>query len=151
MDPNTHTSPNAASTTLQRGSCHCGTVRFEAAVNLQPGGPSRCNCSICSKVSSIGALIAPHDFRLLAGEDCLSEYVWGGQVSTRYFCKRCGIHCFARGHLAELGGDFVSINVNTLDGVDLAALELVYWDGRHDNWHAGPRSTPWPLEATSAA
>ena len=39
----------------------------------------------------------------------------------RYFCKHCGIHCFGRGHLEVLGGDYVSINLNTLDDVDLGA------------------------------
>ena len=62
-----------------------------------------------------------------------------------YFCKTCGVHCVARGHLAEMGGDYVSINLNTLDGIDPAKIKLVHWDGRHDNWEAGPRLTPWEI------
>jgi hypothetical protein len=126
-----------------RGGCHCGAVRFE--VDLEPGfRAGRCNCSICAKVAQTGCIVKPAAFRLTAGEDSLAKYTWGARISTRHFCKHCGVHCFGAGHLAEIGGDFVSANLNCLDAVDVNELELVYWDGRHDNWMAGPRSTPWP-------
>ena len=126
-----------------RGSCHCGAVRFEAELSLD--NLSKCNCSICTKINGAGAFAKPQGFRLLAGEQALGGYAWGAQISTRHFCKHCGVHCFGRGHLAELGGDFVSVNANTLDDVDPNTVPLVHWDGRHDNWHAGPRDTPWPV------
>jgi hypothetical protein len=44
----------------------------------------------------------------------------------------------------------VSINVNALEGVEVHTLPFVYWDGRHDNWHAGPRETPWPITTQAA-
>ena len=40
----------------------------------------------------------------------------------RYFCKRCGIHCFARSNLAELGSAYISVDYNCLDGVELREL-----------------------------
>jgi hypothetical protein len=126
------------------GGCHCGVVRFEVDIDLG-SGISRCNCSICTKTAVTGGIVKPSAFRLLAGEDRLKKYEWASKMSTRYFCGDCGIHCFGRGHLAELGGDFVSINVNTLDDVELSELKLVHWDGRHNNWEAGPRDTPWPI------
>jgi hypothetical protein len=135
----------AARVEKRRGSCHCGAVRFEVEIDV--GGGTRCNCSICTKVGAIGGLVKPAAFTLLAGEGGMGEYLWGGKVATRYFCKHCGIHCFGRGHLAELGGDFVSINLNTLDDIDPYQLAVVHWDGRHDNWQAGPRPSPWPIFA----
>lgn len=33
---------------------------------------------------------------------------------------------------SRLGGDFVSINVNPLDGLEPLDLQLRYWDDRHD-------------------
>jgi len=66
-------------------------------------------------------------------------------MSTRHFCKHCGVQCFGKGALPELGGAFVSINVNCLDGVEVHSPPLRHWDGRHDNWHAGMRETPWPI------
>ena len=126
------------------GSCHCGAVRFEVQYDEAKGG-SRCNCSICTKVGPVGAIVKPEAFRLLTAESDLSQYVWGHKISQRYFCKRCGVHCFAKGHLDMLGGDYVSVNLNTLDDVDPASLSVVHWDGRHDNWQAGARPAPWPI------
>jgi hypothetical protein len=127
-----------------QGGCHCGAVRFEVA--LPPGFQgSRCNCSICTKSAATGAIVKPDAFRLLAGQDALGGYQWGSKVSTRHFCKHCGILCFGAGYLEQIGGEFVSVNLNALDDLDVSLLEIVYWDGRHDNWMGGPRSTPWPL------
>ncbi len=52
---------------------------------------------------------------------------------------------------SQLGGDYVSVNFNALDGVELADIPTKHWDGRHDNWHAGPRDTPWPMYTPDAA
>lgn len=138
------TPEKAQTPTCRSGGCHCGAVRFQ--VELEPGfHAGRCNCSICMKIAQTGALVKPSAFRLLAGEDALSSYAWGPRISTRYFCKHCGIHCYGAGHLAEIGGDFVSANLNCLDDFDVNAIDVVYWDGRHDNWEGGPKSTPWPV------
>ncbi len=133
------------------GGCHCGAVRFEVSVDASHG--SRCNCSICNKVAQLGAIVKPESFTLLAGADSITEYAWGMKIGRRSFCKHCGVHCFGRGHLAQLGGDYVSVNFNALDDVDPLNVTVTHWDGRHDNWQAGPRSTPWPIVApeTSAA
>src|SRR5262249_38093468 len=125
------------------GGCHCGAVRFEVDIDATTGG--RCNCSICHKTGATGGITKPSAFKLLLGEDKLGQYQWGAKRSLRDFCKTCGIHCFARGHLAELGGDYVSVNLNCLDDVDPTSMKVIYWDGRHNNWEAGPRSTPWPV------
>jgi len=124
------------------GSCHCGAVRFEVVVDATSGG--RCNCSVCTKIHPTSAMAKPDALVVLKGENDLGTYVWGGKISTRYFCKACGVHCFGRGHLAELGGDYVSVNLNCLDDIDLRDVDLIYWDGRHNNWEGGPRKEPWP-------
>jgi hypothetical protein len=129
--------------------CHCGAIRFE--VELDPGaGGARCNCSICAKMGITGKIVKPAAFTLTAGEKDLGQYEWGAKISQRFFCKHCGIHCFARGHLAEVGGDYVSVNLNCVDDVDASQLPIIYWDGRHNNWGAGPRGTPWPIFLASA-
>lgn len=130
--------------TKYAGSCHCGAVRFEAKLDLS-AALGKCNCTICTKVSPLGAVIKPAAFRLLSGDESLSVYEWGAKTGKGFFCKHCGVHCYGTGHLAELGGDFVSVNANTLDHVELKDVPVIYWDGRHDNWHAGPRNTPWPI------
>jgi hypothetical protein len=130
---------------MHEGSCHCGRVRFRALVDATSGG--KCNCSICTKLGAFGTFTKPEGFTLLEGEDALSSYEWGGKISRRYFCKHCGVHCFGRGHLKELGGDYVSVSLLTIDDADPNEAKVVHWDGRHDNWRAGPRPTPWPIVA----
>ena len=142
-DEQTQSSVSCAS--LHTGGCHCGAVRYQVRLDASRGG--RCNCSVCNKVSQLGAMVKPEAFELLAGKDEISEYAFGQKISTRSFCKQCGVHCFGKGHLAVLGGDFVSVNLNTLDDVDPIDVRVVYWDGRHDNWQAGPRDRPWRIAA----
>lgn len=128
------------------GGCHCGAVRFEVDLDLaQPVG--RCNCTLCTKRGGTGAIVKPEAFRLLAGADGLGDYAWGAKVSRMSFCRACGIHVFGRGDMPQLGGAYVSVNVNCIDDVDPATLKVVYWDGRHNNWQAGPRDAPWPVRA----
>jgi hypothetical protein len=128
------------------GSCHCGAVQFKVTADLAAGA-GRCNCSICTKVSQTGGIVKPEAFQLVSSDENLSSYAWGGRTSTRHFCKICGIHCFARGTLEVLGGAYVSVNYNCLDGVELGDLKVIHWDGRHNNWQAGPRPAPWAILA----
>jgi hypothetical protein len=129
--------------TKHTGGCHCGAVRFEAEVDLTTGG--MCNCTVCTKIAQVGAILKPSAFRLLKGEEALSTYEWGGRTGSRKFCKHCGVHCFGYGHLDVLGGDYVSVNLNTIDDFDLSRITINYVDGRHNNWMAGPRPAPWPV------
>ena len=138
-----------STTRTLRGSCHCGAVRFEVEADMSRGG-SRCNCSICTKLGAFGGMVKPAAFKLLGDESELGQYRWG-VVSTRYFCKQCGTHCYGRGNLPELGGEFVSFSYNTIDDLELSELKVVYWDGRHDNWHAGPSDKPWHMLKRSPA
>ena len=107
---------------------HCGAVRFEAAVALDRPG-SRCNCSVCTKTSVTSGMVAPKDFELLAGEESLRAYEWGAKTSKRFFCVHCGVHCFGRGFLEEIGGHYVAVNLNCIDGFDPAAAPVIYGTG----------------------
>jgi hypothetical protein len=70
-------------------------------------------------------------------------------MAKRFFCKTCGIHCFVRAQFEGPAGDYVSVNLNCVDDSEWDEAQVVYWDGRHDNWCA--RSTPWPLQANWAS
>ena len=127
-----------------RGSCHCGAVRFTCVIDASKG--TRCNCSICTKLGATTAIVKPSAFKLLTDEGALSMYEWGGKTGKRYFCKACGITCFSRGYLEQVGGDYVSVNLLCVDDIDPKDVKVIHWDGRHNNWQAGPRETPWPVQ-----
>jgi hypothetical protein len=137
---------NTEASKTHAGGCHCGAVRFEVDLDLSAGG-AMCNCSICAKLATLTTAVKPAAFRLLSGEASLSSYEWGGKSGQRKFCKHCGVQCFGPGYLEQLGGAYVSINLNALEDFDRATSKIGYWDGRHNNWQAGLRDTPWPIKA----
>lgn len=126
------------------GSCVCGAVRYEATFELD-GKATRCNCRLCTKYGLTGAHLPPADFRVLEGEAQLATWARAPQVARRFFCRTCGTQLFSRGYEAVFGKPTVSLAVNTLDDVDVGQLTIGYFNGRHDNWHAGTRAQPWPV------
>jgi hypothetical protein len=117
------------------GSCHCGAVRFEVDMDLSTGS-SKCNCSICRKTRAWSAMVKPAAFRLLKGENALSDYQFGSKSGHHLFCKHCGVRPFGRGYVEQIGGDFVSINVRCLEGAedDLATAPITLRDGKNNTW-----------------
>jgi hypothetical protein len=115
-----------------RGSCHCGAVRFEVDIDLAQGS-TRCNCTHCAKIGAWGANVKPSAFRLLAGSEVLGDYTLSEAGHAR-FCTRCGIRTFGHGNVPEIGGEYVSINLHTLDDAPLGGIPVQYLDGRADTW-----------------
>jgi hypothetical protein len=123
------------------GSCHCGAVRFECDLYLAV--TSKCNCSICSKSRFWKSIAKADEFKLLQGEDTLSEYSFGSGTIHHLFCSHCGVKTFGRGHVEELG-DFYDVNIACLDDVtteEFAQATVIFEDGRNDDWGSAPAET----------
>jgi len=118
------------------GSCHCGAVRFACEIDLAEG-TGRCNCSYCSKNRAWDVNIKPDAFRLLAGEDALSDYQFGTKSGHHRFCRHCGIKVYGHADVKELGGEVVSVAVACLDDVtpeELMDVPLRFANGRDNAW-----------------
>ena len=111
-----------------QGGCHCGRVRYEAASELSQ--VVDCNCSICVMRGALWAFVKASQFKLVQGEDALTDYQFGKKKIHHLFCRSCGIGSFSRG-LAPNGEATFAINVNCLDGVEVAKLKLTPFDGRN--------------------
>jgi hypothetical protein len=127
------------------GSCHCGAVRFECEMDLAQG-TSKCNCSMCTKTRFWKTLVKADAFRLLKGEDALTEYQFGSRAIHHRFCSRCGVKPFGFVHLdlPDLRGDYYAVNVAALDDAttdELAKAPVSYEDGRNNHWESPPAET----------
>ena len=113
---------------LCKGGCHCGRVKLEVEV---PDAVTvhRCNCSICQKSGYLHLIVTTNQFRLLAGEECLTEYRFNTGVARHLFCKHCGIKSF---YVPRSHPDSFSVNLNCVDLPDELDVKIEAFDGR--NW-----------------
>jgi hypothetical protein len=110
------------------GGCHCGHVRYAVTTALTP--VISCNCSICSKRSSLLTFVPEDQFEHIKANDAdLTEYRFNKHVIRHLFCPVCGIHSYGKGTGPD-GKPMVAINVRCLDDVDVKALEITEFDGR---------------------
>lgn len=127
-------------TRTYQGGCHCGAVRYETDIDWAQGS-WKCNCTICTKARIWHVVVTPEHFRLLSGEEFLTEYQYGAKTAHHLFCKRCGIHSFGWGEDPSFGGRFYTPKVLCLDGVDIEEVmsaPIHYVDGLHDNFTQPP-------------
>ena len=112
---------------VHRGGCHCGAVVFEvdAPASIEA---LDCNCSICSKSGFLHLIVPRVRFRLLRGEDALTDYRFGSSVAIHRFCKHCGIKSF---YIPRSNPDGVDINVRCLDQSTIAELHASLFDDRN--------------------
>jgi hypothetical protein len=115
------------STQVYRGGCHCGRVRFELDAPERPEVLD-CNCSMCSKTGYLHLIVAKQQFRLLAGSDVLTTYRFNTGAAQHLFCSICGIKSF---YVPRSHPDGFSVNARCVDGLELDALTVVPFDGKH--------------------
>lgn len=114
-------------TQWRAGGCHCGAVRFEAALPAAVDAED-CNCSICAKTGFLHIIVPESRFRLLAGADALTSYRFNTGVAQHLFCQYCGIKSFYR---PRSNPDGWSVNARCMDGASDLILNVKPFDGRH--------------------
>ena len=118
---------------VHRGGCHCGAVAFEADAPASID-VFDCNCSICS-MSGFLHLVVPRDrFRLLKGQDALSEYRFGSGAARHLFCRHCGVKSF---YVPRSHPDSLSVHARCLVPGTVTGMTVTPFDGR--NWDAAHR------------
>jgi hypothetical protein len=110
------------------GGCHCGRVRYEvfAPARLEV---SDCNCSMCSKTGYLHLIVPKARFRLLSGDDSLTDYQFNTGTAKHLFCSACGIKSF---YVPRSHPDGFSVNVRCLDEGTVTGMDVHPVDGK--NW-----------------
>lgn len=120
--------------TWRAGGCHCGGVRFEAAL-----GPvveaQTCNCSMCAKMGFVHVIVPESRFRITRGAERLVEYSFNTRVAKHLFCAECGVKSFYR---PRSNPDGWSVNARCLDSLEGIELDLSAFNGV--NWEANAQS-----------
>jgi len=112
------------------GGCHCGAVRFEAALPARVEAQS-CNCSMCAKTGFVHIIVPESRFRLTQGAERLTEYTFNTGVAKHLFCSACGVKSFYR---PRSNPDGWSVNAGCLDDVEGLDIHIEAFDGQ--NWEA---------------
>ncbi|KAJ7770988.1 glutathione-dependent formaldehyde-activating enzyme [Mycena maculata] len=120
--------PVAEGTTVYTGSCHCGAVGY----NVQSPEPitvaAACNCSICHRDAAMWIYVKTTAVSF-KGLDSLVEYTFGLKRTYHGFCGTCGVAINERFPTADREWR-TALNIRTMNGVDLAAIDLELHDGK---------------------
>jgi hypothetical protein len=112
---------------MHSGSCHCGKITYEVDGDFSE--VIECNCSHCSRKGYLLWFVPRGQLRLTSGEADLATYRFNKHVIAHHFCPDCGCAPFGFGTDPN-GAPTAAVNVRCLEGVDLAAIKRVPYDGR---------------------
>ncbi len=110
-----------------KGGCHCGAVRYEAKADISQA--MECNCSHCADKGFILTFTPKENFRLLSGENRLTEYRFNKHVIAHRFCSVCGMQPFAFA-AGKDGVEMAAINLRSVDDLDVDTLSPKQVDGK---------------------
>jgi len=110
------------------GGCHCGRVAFEVVMDEEVA-VQNCNCSICSMSGFVHLIVAKERFRLLRGQEFLSEYRFNTGVARHLFCAHCGVKSF---YVPRSNPDGYSVNLRCLRLPEKVRVIETNFDGQ--NW-----------------
>jgi hypothetical protein len=111
------------------GGCHCGNISFQLDWHGDPGAiPARaCSCSFCVKHGGVWTSEPRSSLAVEIGEAALATtYSFATGTAVFHVCARCGVVPLVT---CKMGGRlYAVVNVNTLEGIDPAILQLAEAD-----------------------
>lgn len=111
------------------GGCLCGRVRY--ACRVKPENAGYCHCRMCQRNSGAPVMACAYvglaDFSYTAGEPAIYR---SSEQGERRFCPTCGTPLEYR----ERDGDFVSVNVATLDRPEEVPPTFHIWTESRIPW-----------------
>ncbi|WP_235594718.1 GFA family protein [Paraglaciecola hydrolytica] len=110
-----------------QASCHCGNVSFVFDSEIKEA--LSCNCSICERRGSLLIFIPRSELQLLTPEEAAVTYTFNKHTIKHRFCSTCGIHPYGEG-LDPQGNAVAAINIRCVEGLDVAAIPVQYFDGK---------------------
>ena len=110
--------------TTHRGGCHCRRIRFEVDAPAVVDALD-CNCSICRMTGFLHLIVPTARFRLLDGEDALTEYRFNTGAARHLFCGHCGVKAF---YVPRSHPDGFSVNVRCLDAGTVERVRITPFD-----------------------
>ena len=114
----------------KKGGCHCGAVTWEADLPDEIIA-DECNCSICQMIGFLHVISPRSKFKLLTGDNNLTEYRFNTGVARHWFCKTCGVKSF---YIPRSNPDGYALNLRCMDRSQFAKVTIQPFDGQ--NWEA---------------
>lgn len=116
---------------MLRGSCLCGTVRYE--ITGTPLMMYYCHCRDCRKATgsafATNILVSTGDLAVVAGQERLTAFE-SSPNKYRHFCGACGSPIFSKGDSAH----FVSVRSGTLDDDPATRPQRHFYVGSKAAW-----------------
>ncbi len=110
--------------------CTCGTVRY--IVDAVPRDATPCICPRCRGQSVRMVRAERETFRLLTGEDALTEQIEGARQPHHFFCRRCGEVVFGFGPPGLVTVNVACLGRGDVEGIAVAGHAVV----RKKAWEA---------------
>jgi hypothetical protein len=99
-------------------------VRFEVDAPARIAALD-CNCSICRMTGFLHLIVPASRFRLVAGDDALTEYTFNTGAAKHRFCRHCGVKSF---YIPRSHPDGVDVNVRCIDEGTIESIEVTPFD-----------------------
>jgi len=115
------------------GSCLCGSIRYQVAMDDKVDTVVFCHCTRCRKWSgaafNVAITIKANEFTLLTGQDKIKAFTINGV--NRYFCRECGSNLFT---VRDNNKTFYRLRIGTLDTPIYPKQKIHIYTDSKANW-----------------